>query len=143
VTFLQRHRVATTALPLIILAAGLSIYLTKGDSGPHNESTADAKSAIARLPYNIRFSEPRPELLVGRVYAVNESFDFLLYVNAGSATKIGRPGFEGGSLTEGYAMFSPVHIAGESLGQEARRVSIESQIEEALCRQATNEPCPF
>jgi hypothetical protein len=130
-------------LLLIVLVAGLSIYLTKGDSGPRNESTADAKSAIARLPYNIRFSEPRPDLLVGRVHAMTESFDFLLYVNAGSDVKIGRPGLEGGSLTEGYAMFSPVHIAGESLEQEEKRVSIESQIEETLCRQATNEPCSF
>lgn len=144
-TFSRRHPAATPVFLLIILVAGLSIYLAKGDSdsGPRNERTANAKSAIARLPYNIRFREPRPDLLVGRVHAMRESFDFLLYVNADSTTKIGRPGFEGGSLTEGYAMFSPVHIAGESLKQETRRVSIESQIEEALCRQATNEPCSF
>jgi len=140
-TFSRRHPAVIPVLLLIILVAG--VYLTKGDSGPRNESTADARVAIARLPYNIRLSEPRSHLLVGTVRATNESFHFLLYVNAGSNIKIGRPGFEGGSLTEGYAMFSPVHVAGESFEQEENRISIESQIEEALCRQATNEPCSF
>jgi hypothetical protein len=142
-TFLRRHPALIAVLILIILVAVISIYFARGDSGPRNESTADAKAAIARLPYNIRLREPRSHLLVGTVRAMKESFDFLLYVNSGSATGLAHRGFEGGSLTEGYAMFSPVHVPGESPEQEETRINIESRIEEALCRQATDEPCSF
>jgi hypothetical protein len=72
-----------------------------------------------------------------------DSFVFLLYVNSDSIARIGRAGFEGGTLTEGYSFLDPVHVAHESPKQYSRRVGIELQIEEALCRQATDKPCPF
>lgn len=138
----HRRLLGLTAL-LLLIGVTAAIYLTRSTSQAPPESIAAAQRAISGLHYPIELDELQPDLLLGHVHNDGRTFSFLLYVDARSQTPIGRPGFEGGSLTEGYALFSPVHVPGESQRQESERLRIQSDIEEALCRQATHEPCSF
>jgi hypothetical protein len=125
-------------------------------------TVANARSAIEALDFPIRLEEPPGErgVIVGRVHgSLGERFAFFLFVNRGAPEKMpgvpGYPGFGarggllGGGLVQdeedesgGYIFGSrELPRRGESQAQFKQQSHIEGEVEEALCRQATNEDC--
>jgi len=130
------------ACALALLGLVVALYDRGHDHRIGKETISAARVAIARLPYDITTKKARRDLLIGEVHSFNDSFRFLLYVGASGRGPLGRAGDEGGSVTEAYSIFTPIHVRGETKRAEAQRLRIQYRIEEALCRQATQASCP-
>jgi hypothetical protein len=135
------------------------VWVGKGGRPEGTPTTvANARVAIEALDDPVALEEPPgyPGVLVGRVQgSLGERFAFFLFVNRSAPPRMegvpGYPGFGegrskggllGGGLVDGYVFGSrELPRRGETKAQFKEQSKIESDVEEALCMQATGEGC--
>jgi hypothetical protein len=145
---------ALAALGLVVVI-GLAAFLSDSES-PRTIDEAEAKRALAQLPYEIEFRPVRPPpgangAVAGRVFGPGgTTFRFGVSLGPGAEpVKLGRGVESGGGeafrvsddatiLVDGRPQIAP-RLRSEDQWREAARIVVD--IEEQLCRATTGRSC--